>query len=104
MENKINTYVQLYLNDIELSIAVKKDLSGYKDNEPLYQFGHFQITDGRLEDRPLFWDNLSFFLECGKKEFKEECKTELKEKEYNWKETYTDIKTLLKRAKKLKLL
>jgi hypothetical protein len=30
--------------------------------------------------------------------------SELKEKGYNWKETYTDIKTLLKRAKKLKLL
>jgi len=100
----ISSYVQLYLNDIELNIAVKEDLSGYKDFEPLYQFGHFQITDGRVEDKPLFWDNLTFFLECGKKEFKEECKKELKEKERNWKETFREIKILLKRAKKLKLL
>ena len=104
MENKINTYVRFYLNDIELNICVKEDLSGYKENEPLYRFGYFQITDGRIEDRPLFWDKVSYFIECGKKEFKKECKKELKEKEYNWKETYRDIKILLKRAKKLKLL
>jgi hypothetical protein len=102
--HEIQTYVQLYLNDIELNISVKRDLDGYKDNEPLYQSGYFQITDGKIEDKPLFWDNLTFFLECGKKEFKEECKTELKEKGYKWKETYKEIKTLLKQAKKLKLL
>ncbi len=100
----ISSHVQLYLNDIELSISVKEDLSGYKDFEPLYQFGHFQITDGTIEDKPLFWDGISFFIACGKKEFKKECKKELKEKGYNWKETYRDIKSLLKRAKKLKLL
>jgi hypothetical protein len=104
MENNIQTNVQFYLNDIELNISVKKDLSGYKENEPLYQFGYIQITDGKIGDRPLFWDNVCFFTECGKKEFKEECKTELKEKGYDWKETYRDIKTLLKQAKKLKLL
>jgi hypothetical protein len=101
---EIQTKVQLYLNDIDLNISVKKDLTGYKYDERLYQFGYIQITDGKIEDKPLFWDNVCFFTECGKKEFKEECKTELKEKGYDWKETYTDIKTLLKRAKKLKLL
>ena len=100
----ITTYVQLYLNDIELNIAVKENLSGYEEHESLYRFGHFEIKDGKIGDKPLFWDNLTFFLECDKKEFKEECKKELKEKGYNWKETYTDIKILLKRAKKLKLL
>jgi hypothetical protein len=102
--SEISTYVQLYLNDIELNIAVKKDLSGYNEGHRLYQWGYIQITDGSIEDKPLFWDNLTFFLECGKKEIKEECKTELKEKGYNWKETYRDIKILLKQAKKLKLL
>jgi hypothetical protein len=104
MENKISTYVQLYLNDIELTIDVKEDLGRYEEDEVLHQAGHFQITDGRIEDKPLFWDNLTFFIECGKKEFKAECKTELKEKGYNWKETYKDIKTLLKRAKKLNII
>jgi hypothetical protein len=104
MENNISTYVQLYMNDIELNISVKKDLTGYKDDEPLYQFGYIQITDGTIGDKPFFWDNLSYFINCGKKEFKEECKEELKEKGYDWKETYRDIKILLKRAKKLKLL
>ena len=102
--NEIQTNVQFCLNDIELNISVKKDLTGYKYDEPLYQFGYFQITDGKIGDKPLFWDNVCFFTECSKKEFKEECKEELKDKGYNWKETYRDIKILLKRAKKLKLL
>jgi hypothetical protein len=104
MENKIGTFVRLYLNDIELTINVKEDLCRYEEDEALHQFGYFEITDGRTEDKPLFWDNLTFFLECGKKEFKKECKEELKEKGYNWKEAYRDIKILLKRAKKLNII
>jgi hypothetical protein len=104
MENKIGTYVRLYLNDIELNINVKEDLGRYEKDEALHQFGYIEITDGRIEDKPLFYDNLTFFIECDKKEFKKECKTELKEKERNWKEVYKDIKTLLKRAKKLNII
>lgn len=104
MENKISTHVQLCLNDIELNIYVKENLCRHEEDEVLHQAGYIQITDGRIEDKPLFWDGISFFVNCGKKEFKEECKEELKEKGYNWKETYKDIKTLLKRAKKLNII
>jgi hypothetical protein len=104
MENKINTYVQLYLDDVELNISVKSNLKRYEEEESLHHFGYIQITDGALGDKPIFWDNLDFFISAGKKEFKEECKKELEKKGYNWKETYKTIKALLKRAKKLNLL
>lgn len=104
MTDKINTYIQFYLDDIELNISVKEDLTGYLENEPLHQCGFIQITDGKLEDRPIFWDNVSYFIDCRKKEFKEECKKELQEKGYDWKQTYKQIKTLLKRAKKLNII
>jgi hypothetical protein len=104
MKKDINTYIQFLLDEVELNISVKEDLSGYKDFEPLYQFGYFEITNGSIKDKPLSWDNLTFFISCGKKEFKKECKEGLKEKGLDWRETYKKVKTLLKRAKKLDLL
>lgn len=104
MKEKRQTYVQLFLEDVELNISVKNDLTLHKDKEPLNRFGYIEITNGSLDDEPLFWDNLSFFLECGKKEFKEECGKELQKKGYVWKEIYKQIKTLLKQAKKLNII
>ena len=102
MKKDIDIYTHLHLNDVELSIAVTDSLKKQEGN--LKNFGYVQITDGSKEDKPIFWDGISFFLECGKKEFKKECKKQLKNKNYNWKETYKEIKTLLKRTIKLKLL
>jgi len=104
MKDKINTNIQFYLEDIELNISVKGNLTKHLENEPIHNYGFIQITNGGLDDKPLFWDNVSFFISAGKKEFKEECKKELQEKGYDWKEVYKQIKTLLKRAKKLDLL
>ena len=101
-ESNIQTYVQFYLEYVELNIAVKNDLS--KQDSNLKNFGYIQITNGSLEDKPLFWDNLNFFISGGKKEFKKECKPELKEKGYNWRKTYKQIKILLKQAEELNLI
>ena len=105
MKNKINTYIQFYLDEIELNISIKDDLTGYSENEPLYNFGYIQVSTGHINDEDCFWDNLDFFISAGKKEFKEECKKELQQKGFeDWKGIYNKIKILLKRAKKLNLI
>ena len=43
----INTYVQLYLNNVELNIAVTEKLKGGKDR--LKNFGWFEISDGTID-------------------------------------------------------
>ena len=97
-KSSIKTYIQLFLNNVELNIEVTNTLDAKKN------FGYVRITDGGINTEPAFWDNLDFFVICDKKEFKKECKKELKEKGYNWKTTYKEIKTLLKRAKKLNIV
>jgi len=99
MENNIYIYVHIHLNDVELSVAVTDSLKKKENN-----FGYIQITDCSKDNEPIFWDGINFFLKCGKKEFKKECKKQLKKKNYNWKETYKEIKTLLKKAIELELL
>jgi len=106
MKNKddIQTYIQFYLDEVELNISVKADLTGHKENEPLHNFGFFEITNGGIEEKPIFWDGVDWTLKVGKKEFKANFKKELEEKGLNWRETYKAVKTLLKRAKKLNLI
>lgn len=102
MNKDINTYVQFYLDEVELNLAVKKDLTPQDGN--LKNFGYFQITNGGIKEKPIFWDGIPWTLEVGRKEFKKEFRKELKEKGLDWRETYKKVKTLLKRAKKLKLV
>lgn len=97
LNEDILTYIQLFLNNVELNISVDKNLKRNKE----YIFGYFQITDN---NETIYWDNIEFFIEAKKERFKKECGKELKEKGYDWKQTYKEIKTLLKRAKKLKLI
>lgn len=99
MKDKINTYVQLYLNDIELNISVTKDLKAQEGN-----FGFFEITDGSLDTKPIFWDNILWVEEVGKKEFKKDMKEELSERGYDWIKVRKDCLKLLNRARKLKIL
>jgi len=101
-QKNIHIYVKLYLDDVELNLSVKEDLT--LQDGILKNFGYIEITNGDVETKPIFWDSINFFLSCGKKEFKKQCKPELKEQGYDWKETYTKIKQLLKRAKKLNIL
>lgn len=102
IENNIHTFIELYKDDVEFNLSVKDGLTAQDGN--LKNFGYIQITDGSIDTKPIFWDGITFFLSCGKKEFKKECKKELKEKGYNWKEIYTTIKELLNRAVELKIL
>lgn len=99
---KISTYIQLFKDDVELNLKVNKDLTA--EEGILKNCGFIQITDGYLDTKPLSWDNIDFFLGCGKKRFKRVCKQELKERGYDWKEIYKTIKTLLNRAKELKII
>ena len=102
MENKIQTYVQFFLDDVELNISVTDKLK--KQKGALKYFGYIQIDSGSLDAHKCFWDNLTFFQNCDYKTFKEECKGDLEKGEYPVKQTYKAIKKLLKRAKKLNLL
>lgn len=108
MKDKINkddvqTYIQFYLDEVELNISVKEDLG--RQEERLKNFGYIQVSTGHIDKEDCFWDNLSYFLNCRKKEFKRECKKELQQKGFqDWKGIYKKIKILLKRAKKLKLI
>lgn len=102
MKTKINTYVQLYLNNVELNIAVTKGLKGEKDR--LKNFGWFEISDGTTDGETCSWDNLSFFNDVSFEFFKNECKDDLKRCGFSPKKVYKDINKLLKRAKKLKLI
>jgi hypothetical protein len=102
MKDIIKTCVKLYIDDVELNLYVKEDLK--REEGVLKNFGNIEITDGRLETKPIFWDGIDFFLKCDKKTFKKECKEELVAADYDWRKVYKIIKTLLKRAKKLKII
>jgi len=95
----MGTIVQLFKNNVNLSVFVNNDLTGDGRN-----FGHIEVNSGYVKDEIEFWDSIGWYLSCGKKEFKKECKKSLESKGYNWKETYSDMKELLKRAVKLKIL
>ena len=102
MKTKINTYIQIYLNNIELNIAVQENLKGEEDR--LKNFGWFEISDGTIDAETCSWDNLDFFNGVSFELFKNECKDDLKRCGFSAKKVYKDINKLLKRAKKLKLI
>lgn len=102
MKDKIQTYVQFLKGDVLLNIAVTDGLKRQKGN--LKNFGYFEITDGSLDDKPLFWDNLSFFLNGKEEDILKEIEKELLDNGYKPKKILNQINKLLNRAKKLKLL
>ena len=95
-------YVHLHTNDVELVISVTNKLKRQTGN--LEKFGWITISTGMLEDEDISWDNLFFFLSCDFKEFKKECGSELREKNFKTKKIFKEIKQLLKQANKLNLL
>ena len=102
MENKIQTYVQFFLDDVELNISVTDKLK--KQKGALKDFGYIQIDSGSLDAHKCFWDCIKFFQKCNYKEFKGECKKDLYKGNFPVKQTYKAIKKLLKRAQKLNIL
>ena len=102
MKNNIQTYIQFYLDDVELNISVTSKLKKQEGN--LKGFGYIQVSSGETNAHECFWDGIEFFKQCDYKTFKEECKGDLEKGEYPVKQTYKAIKKLLKRAKKLNLL
>ena len=103
MKDKISTNVQLYLGNVELNITVTDKLKLEEGN--LRNFGHIHISNGRKdEETDYFWDNLNYFYSISAKRFKKECRDELEKGGFDVEETRKDIKRLLKRAFKLKIL
>jgi len=104
MKNKtpVQTYVQLYSNNVELNIAVTKDLK--REEKGILNLGHIAITNGGITEKGCFWDNLEFFFDLSFKEYKKECKKDLLKGGYDIKQTYKDIKRLLKRAHKIGII
>lgn len=97
--DKINTYVQFYLDEVELNVSVTKKLKGNLAN-----FGYIRISSGMVDEKEIFWDGMEFLLSCSFEEFKEECGEDLLEAGFKVKSTFKSMKKLLMRAVKLKLL
>lgn len=97
--SKIGHIVELYVGDVTLNVWVDRKL-----NADGHNFGGIEIGGWADDKKNCYWDNLDFFLTCTKKEFNKECKEELKQKGFPVRETRKDIKKLLKRAIKLKIL
>ena len=53
-KNDIQTNIQLFLDEVELNISVKDDLTGYSENEPLYNFGYIQVSTGHINDEDCY--------------------------------------------------
>lgn len=102
MKEKIQTYVQLFLNDVELSISLTNKLKRQEGN--LKNFGFIQIANGGKDSETVFWDNLKFFYDIKYKSFKIECGDDLKKINFPPKKAYKTIKKLIKRANKLNLI
>ena len=99
---KINTYAEFWAGNVKLNVSTTKKLKGVKGR--MQNWGYFEITDGSLTTKPIFYDRLSFFMDCGRKEFKKECKEEIENIGLDWDEIFRDVKRVIKRAIKLGLL
>lgn len=107
MKDKINTYVQFYLNNVELNLSVKDDLK--RQDDRLKNFGFILVSDGMKDSKECFWDGIDWFIKTvlvddNYQEFRKDCREELKQANFKCKQTYKDIKKLLKRAQKLNLI
>lgn len=65
--------VTLRENDVALTVYVNDDFSADGKN-----FGYIEISDGYINKKTVFWDNLEYFFKIGKKKNKS-IKKELKE-------------------------
>lgn len=110
MKNKerIWTSVQLRIGDVVLHVDTTNKLTQRVD--VLKNNGYIEIDTGKIREIALTWDNLDYFIHCDYKEFKVECKDDLREYEarvgedLNTKNTFKTIKRLIKKAIKLQLL
>lgn len=103
MESKIQQYVELYLDEVTLTICVTDELKRQKGN--LEWFGSIRVSNGSVDEKyACFWDNISCFLGINYKGFKKECEEELLLGGFEVKPIFKTIKKLLKRAKKLKII
>jgi hypothetical protein len=102
MSTKIQHYVHLHTDNVELVISVTDKLKRQTDN--LEKFGWITVSTGMADDKDIHWDNLFFFLSCDYSSFKKECKKDLKKLSFKVKPIFKDVKELLRQANKLNIL
>ena len=102
MKEDIQTYVEFYLEPVRLSVYVNNDLTAKTGSGK--NLADIVVSSGFLDEEDCFWDNITFFLSADKKKFKKQCKEELEDKGFDWKDTYKKVKILLEKAVELKIL
>lgn len=90
--------ISLYKDDVTLDVWVKDDLS--KDKT---LFGAIKVSEG-MDNEFCYWDNIPFFQNVSRKDFRNECGGDLGKLRHRGNEIYDDIKYLISKAKKLNLL
>ena len=99
---KIWTGVELRIGDVVLNISTKNSLTQRTD--ALENFGYIEIDSGHIGESALFWDNITFFINCDYETFKEECGSELHLKGLKTKENFKIIKRLINKAIELNVI
>ena len=99
MKTKIKYTVELYLDDVALTVWTNKKFQGEDRN-----FGFISVGGSVDPDKTCNWDSLDFFMDVTNKAFRDECGKELEEKGFEVHETRRAIRRLINRAKKQNLL
>lgn len=97
-KREVGLAIQLRTDNVLLTISVQENLKSDKLS------GYIEVDNGQRDSYVVFWDNVEFFIKVRKKEFKEECLDDIIKTDLDWKEVYKDLKALIKKAKKLKLI
>ena len=95
--------IELSTYNVKLNISVNSELKK-EESKNLENFGFIEVATGTINAESCFWDNINFFISVSKKQFKEECRKELKQKGFKWKDIYKEIKQLIDEAIRLDLL
>ena len=94
----MNVEVTIRENNVALTVYVKDDLS--RDGRC---FGYLEVHDGSFLTRPVFWDNLFYFINIDAKK-KESIKDELKAGKAFYTGVVKDIKKVFKKAFELGII
>lgn len=94
----MNVEVTLRENDVALTVYVTEEFEADGKN-----FGYIEVSDGYINKKTAFWDNLPYFFKIGSKK-KKSIKKELKELDQFYPGVIKDIKKLVKKAFEVEIL
>jgi hypothetical protein len=89
------TFISIYKNWVTVELWVNKDLSLREGN-----FGGVRVSDGRIDKKDVYWDNIDYFLKLKKKKIKE-LKKDLQEANQLYDTWVQDVEWCINRFKKL---